>query len=136
LAREAANDEIHNSTPRSAIEGGNIRKNRSVIKRAIGHARAQDLAGRKLPLHETNRASIGNSQLDSEIEASDSREEGQHVDGKCIHINSPFSPAPPASLHVLGPQRKQRLGYPVPFFAVPGIGVSGLFHPNTGDFLL
>jgi hypothetical protein len=55
--REAANAQIHDSTPRDAVEAGNIRKDRCVVKRSIGHARRQDFAGRKLPFDEADRSS-------------------------------------------------------------------------------
>jgi len=52
-ARESAHNEIHCSTPRVAIEGGNVRKDGCWLSRSIGHARRQDLAGREFPLHVT-----------------------------------------------------------------------------------
>jgi hypothetical protein len=52
LARDAANDAIHDSTPRAAVEGGNIAPNNGFSHETL-RDRADQLAGREgFPLHE------------------------------------------------------------------------------------
>ena len=77
LARIAGSDDIHSATPRSAIEGSQIRVNRSGLNRPFLHASRQDFADRVLPLHETDRASAWKRQSDSEVESADAGTEGE-----------------------------------------------------------
>lgn len=71
LAWVTGSDDIHPATPRSAIEGSEIRVNRSGLNRPLFHASRQDFADRVLPLHETDRSSAGKRQSDSEVESAD-----------------------------------------------------------------
>ena len=48
LARIAANEAIHDATPRAAVEGSQIRPYRRVIQACLFHARRQDFAGMAL----------------------------------------------------------------------------------------
>lgn len=45
LAREARSDDIHDATPRSAVEGMHVIPDRRAIQGAIFHARDQDRGG-------------------------------------------------------------------------------------------
>jgi hypothetical protein len=81
LARVARSDEIHDSTPRCAVEGSQIRPNRRVIQRSFFHARSQDFAGEGFDFNSADEASIRDRHSDAEIEAPGSGGERQHVDG-------------------------------------------------------
>jgi hypothetical protein len=56
LARESPSDSIHKATPGAAVEGGNVRPDRSFMQCAVAHTRRQDRGGRDFPLHETDCA--------------------------------------------------------------------------------
>lgn len=88
LARDAANDAIHDSTPRAAIEGGDIAPNSGFSQETFLY-RADQLADREcFPLHEHDAASAWHCQLDAEIESSSSGAEADDVDvaGTYSHI--------------------------------------------------
>lgn len=82
LTRVAANDAIHDTTPRVAVEGSQIRPNRCFIQAAFFHPFNQNLATVTFPFNEADCASNRDRQSDAEIESPDSRAEGQHVEGK------------------------------------------------------
>lgn len=71
LAGIATNDEIHRSTPRSAIKRGQIRPDRRFIQPTRLHLRCQVLDAECFPLQVTDRSST-DSESDSEIESTDS----------------------------------------------------------------
>jgi len=81
LAREAASDEIHDATPRAAVEGGDIRPHRCRIQASFFHLRDQSGAGESFPLHVADDASAWSCQLDAAVEASTAGEEGEDVPG-------------------------------------------------------
>jgi len=85
LARVSASDEIHDSTPRLAVEGSQIRPNRARVQPPFFHARSQDRAGIGFDLDSTDRASSSERHSDAEVEPAGSGGEGQHVDGRKIH---------------------------------------------------
>jgi hypothetical protein len=76
LAGEAASDEIHDPTPRAAVEGGDIRPHRSRSQATFLHLADQSRAGESVPLHETDRASAASFQAESEASSS-----GEELDG-------------------------------------------------------
>jgi hypothetical protein len=82
LARVAANDEIHDSTPRAAVEGSAIRPNRRRVQCTFFHARSQLLDRVCFVFNAADRASISERQMDAEIESSGSGAEGQQVEGR------------------------------------------------------
>lgn len=96
LTGEAANDEIHSAAPRSSIEGGEVRPDRSLVKDSISHTRRQDRGGRDFPLHVADRASARHGESESEVEHSDASAERQDS-GMCSHTQLP-PPSPSASL--------------------------------------
>jgi hypothetical protein len=86
LTRVASNDDIHDSAPRAAIEGLKIAPNSRLMEASVFHTRCQLFNGSCFVFHETDRASTGNSQADSEIEASDAGAQAENVDlGRTIH---------------------------------------------------
>jgi hypothetical protein len=81
LAGEARRDEIHDSTPRSAVEGAQIVPDRSRGQVAVLHARSQDARDIGVALDEAYR-SIGGSEgkLDPELKPSDPGTKSQATD--------------------------------------------------------
>lgn len=85
LAREAANDDIHEATPWSAVEGSDVRPDRRRIQAFVFHARRKDAGRIQLPLDVAKGtgsvAQVLESVVDSEVEAADTGEQRQHVEG-------------------------------------------------------
>lgn len=81
LARDAANDAIHEATPWAAVEGGDIAPQSCLTHETLLHRRDQLRAGEGFPLHEHDAASARHCQLDSEIEAAASGAEADEVEG-------------------------------------------------------
>jgi hypothetical protein len=81
LAREAASDEIHDSTPRAAVKGGDIRPHRARSQPSLFHRANQSRGPESFPLHEADRASARNRQSDAELKASASGEQPEDVAG-------------------------------------------------------
>jgi hypothetical protein len=77
LAGKAAKDEIHDSTPRAAIEGGDIRPDRCRMKLAVLRTRRQDRCGVGFVFHATD-CSSDSSALESQVESSST---GKKADG-------------------------------------------------------
>ena len=98
LTREAARDDIHDSTPRAAVEGSEICPNRCIIHGFLRrHARSQDRTGIGFVLNAADDASISERQIDAEIESPASGADGQNVDGTCTHkLSGPHRSAPHA----------------------------------------
>jgi hypothetical protein len=80
LARDAANEAIHEATPRSAVEGSGIAPHRSLREVSRFHRCHQLRDGETFPLHQADRASAWNCQLDSEIEATASGADADEVE--------------------------------------------------------
>lgn len=76
LAGEAASDEIHDSTPRAAVEGADVAPDRSRSQPPFCHARSQYRGGIGFPLHETDRANARSLQTEGESAAA-----GEQFDG-------------------------------------------------------
>jgi len=72
LARVARNDAIHDSTPRLAVEGFNIRPNRRFVQGAVFHTRYQDLDDWNFDLHIADDSRSWNRQSEAEFETSNS----------------------------------------------------------------
>jgi hypothetical protein len=81
LARDAANDEIHDAAPSSAVEGSGIAPDRARSQETLLHRRNQMGDGEGFPLHHADCASSWNCQLDAEVEPAASGAEGEDVDG-------------------------------------------------------
>lgn len=102
LAREACNEEIHESTESSAVEGGEVRPDRSRIQLPFFHARDQNSGGCDFALHVADRASASDRPVDSHVESSVSRTERDDVDvgidgsrlGTWSHIGGCYLRAP------------------------------------------
>lgn len=72
LARVARCEHIHEATPRSAIEGGEVVPDRRRSQATVLHARDQDRGGMGFPLHETDGAvGVSEGERDSEFKPAD-----------------------------------------------------------------
>lgn len=80
LARDAANEAIHDATPRAAVEGGDIAPYRSLTQETLLHRCDQVAGGEGLPLHEHDAASAWHCQFDAEIKSSASGAEADDVE--------------------------------------------------------
>ena len=90
LARIARHESVHCATPRSSVEGSEIRPDRRWRHGAFVHARSQYAGGRCFDLHiadwESRSAASG---VNTEIESSDPGGEGEIGLGTWIHIQTP-----------------------------------------------
>jgi hypothetical protein len=99
LARDAANDAIHETTPLSASEGFDIAPNRSGSHETLLHRCDQLRAAEGFPLHQHDRASAWDCQLESEIETAASGAKADDVEaagempGTQTHIHAALIPA-------------------------------------------
>lgn len=75
LAGEAASDEIHDSTPRATVEGGDIRPDRCRMKPAVFRTRRQDCGGIGFVFHAADRASDSGA-LKSQVEPAPTGKKG------------------------------------------------------------
>lgn len=87
LTGDSARDNIHDSTPRAAIEGGKVIPDSSRSQGAVLHTRDQDCGCSGFPLNETD-SPIGISEGNGEpvFEPADSGAQGNSVDGTYSHI--------------------------------------------------
>lgn len=69
LARVAARDEIHDSTPRSAVEGGNVVPDRSRIQGLIRHPRHEGSRSMGFPFDVTHSPVSGQGDVEPQFEA-------------------------------------------------------------------
>jgi hypothetical protein len=87
LARPAASDKIHDSTPASAVEGGNVTPDRSWIQPFFAYTRRQNRSGIGFPLHVTDDARRWYNSVDRSLESSGSGEQTDDIDGTSNHID-------------------------------------------------
>ena len=80
LARKARNEEIHESTEASAVEGGEVRPDRSRIQLPFFHARDQNAGGCDFALHVAERASASDRPVESHVESAVACAERDDVD--------------------------------------------------------
>ena len=66
LTRESRSDDIHDSTPRAAVEGSQIRPDRRFTQPSRSALCRQVLDGEGFPLHHADDARIRNGELESE----------------------------------------------------------------------
>jgi hypothetical protein len=92
LTGEARRDEIHDSTPRAAVEGREIVPDRSSSQGRFFHPRHESGRGVGFPLDVTDSTISGHGELEPEIESSDAGAEGKSMEGTCSHINPPPCP--------------------------------------------
>jgi hypothetical protein len=81
LAGIPAHNEIHDSTPRLAVEGLEIRPKRRIIQGFVFHARSQDFGGVGFVLNVSDCDSAWDRQLDAEVESPNTGAEGENPDG-------------------------------------------------------
>jgi len=70
LTRRASSDEIHAAAPRAAVEGSQVRPDRSRLQTAVLHARDQDCGCVSFPLNVTDGSQRGDGESDTELETS------------------------------------------------------------------
>lgn len=81
LARVAANDAIHCSTPASSVEGSNVRPDRRGNQATFVHTTDKRRGGKGFPLNVSDAARVGSGDMDAEAEAPDSGTEFDEVEG-------------------------------------------------------
>lgn len=81
LAGVSANDAMNAATPRSSVEGSEVRPDRRRIQLARFHARDQPCGGKGFPLHVSDSARSGFGNVDAEVEPAGSGAEGEEVEG-------------------------------------------------------
>lgn len=82
LARDFANDAIHDAAPWPAVKGSGITPDRSVMKETVSHRRDQVRDGETFPLHQTDRASVWERQSEPEVEPSAAGAQADRVEGR------------------------------------------------------
>lgn len=80
LAPNTANKAIHEAAPRTAAEGSHIAPDSRRMKETLFHRCHQVRDGEGFPLHQTDAASAGKCQLDSEIKATPPCAEREEVE--------------------------------------------------------
>ena len=85
LAGVSRNEEIHDSTPRAAVEGSGISPQRRVIQPSVASSRNQNGCSRCFVLQVTDRSSVGTSQLHASVETSAAGCDRQDS-GTCSHM--------------------------------------------------
>jgi hypothetical protein len=86
LAGVAANEAIHDATPRAAVEGSEIAPQRARIQAALFHARDKEAGDVGFSLNATDDASARMRQSDGEIEPAVPGAEGEDTPGTYNHI--------------------------------------------------
>lgn len=81
LAREARRDDVHDSTPRSSVEGLKVIPDRRRIQPPVFHARRQDCGRKGFPFDVTHGADSRAGGSETEIDPSNPGTEGDSVDG-------------------------------------------------------
>lgn len=91
LARVTGSEDIHLATPRSAVEGAQVRPDRRVIQRRVLHPGHESGRSVCVALDPANSAVSGQQQMQSEFESPCSCAEGDAVtvSGMWSHIVSP-----------------------------------------------
>lgn len=69
LAREARSNEIHDTTPRSAIEGREIVPDRRLIQRLVFHPCHEDGRGESVPLAKAHGSIPHVGELEAEVDS-------------------------------------------------------------------
>ena len=83
LAGIARSDAMNDAAPCSSVERGKVRPDRRRSQVARFHARGQCGCGISFPLHETDAAASGFSDVESEVESTDA---GAERDGTYSHV--------------------------------------------------
>ena len=85
LARVSRSERIHDSTPRSAVEGLQTRPYRRFIQATRFHCLSQDFDGSGFVFHTTDCANASESELQSQVESCAARAKTEVVEGTLIH---------------------------------------------------
>lgn len=89
LARISRSDDVHASTPASAVEGGKVVPDRSWCQGLIFHPGHEAGRGEGFPLDVTHSPEPGLGDVQPEVETSDSGTEGQAEEGTNSHVMPP-----------------------------------------------
>ncbi len=91
LAGIARKEEIHDSTPRAAVEGCKVTPDRRWSQGAFSHARDQDCGGECFVFHEANCSSLSHGETPSKIKTSDASAKRKPSEfGTNSHIHAPL----------------------------------------------
>lgn len=85
LARVSRSERIHDSMPRSAVEGSQVRPNRCFIQATRFHCLSHDFDGSGFVFHAADRANIAESELQSHVETCATGTKAEVVEGTLIH---------------------------------------------------
>ena len=88
LARDARSDEIHDSTPRAAVEGGKVAPNRRLAQGLVFHPRQERGLGIGFPLDIAHHSGSWLCDVDTEFESSDAGTQSERIDGGRIHTQA------------------------------------------------
>ncbi|MET3611732.1 hypothetical protein ABID16_000037 [Rhizobium aquaticum] len=79
LAWISSSDEMNLSTPRHAVEGGNIVPNRSVIQGRVSHPRHEGGRWENFPLNVADSTISGFCDMEADLQSSNASAEGKSV---------------------------------------------------------
>lgn len=88
LARVSRSDDIHDATPRLAVEGSQIRPQRRRIQKSLLHAARQDLGGERFPFNATDDASKFKDESKPKFASTASGAEWHDADEVTIHTTT------------------------------------------------
>jgi len=99
LAGIAGSGEMNAAAPSAAVEGGNVRPDRSLIQGLVFHPRHESGRRKCFPLDETDSSIAGLGDVQAKIEAADAcaerdAGEGRKLRGIWSHTSCSFSVAP------------------------------------------
>lgn len=114
LARDAANEAIHEAAPGAAVEGADIRPDRRRSQETRVHRRDQMGNGEGFPLHHNDGARSRNGEVEGKVKPSASGAQADDVErpGTKSHIHSAASAIPPSSpsAEASAPSRSNSVG--------------------------
>lgn len=84
LAGIAGSEEMNAAAPRAAVEGGNVRPDRSLIQGLVAHPRHESGRREGFPLDETNSSIGGLGDMEAEFEATDACAECDAGEGRNV----------------------------------------------------
>lgn len=88
LARSAASDDVHEATPRAAVEGEQIVPDRSVTQLRARHPCHESGRCKGFPL-DVHHSAGSKGALKGEVETSSTAADGQNAEGTWSHIHRP-----------------------------------------------
>jgi hypothetical protein len=110
LARVRASHDIHEATPRHAVEGSQVVVDRSRIQGRRRHPGHEDSRSEGIPLDHAHNPQPGEGGAEPEVEPPDAGAEGEGVQGTCSHVMPPARAAPASDTARRGPSPRDRTG--------------------------